>query len=120
MNESTFDEPRTTASADCCAEVDECVRRNPGTALLIAVGTGLAIGLLVRALRPEPSPRDRVAQMLEDLEDRLRGAADPAIRKAGLFASEGANALQDGLHSSEARLERLVRDTRRKLHRLFS
>ena len=69
--EPSIEEPISSAASECCAEVDECVRRNPGTALLIAVGAGLVIGLLVRGLRPEPTPRHRLAQLLEDIECRL-------------------------------------------------
>ena len=96
--------------------MDECVRRNPGTALLIAVGAGLAIGLLVRGLRPEPDARHRALRMFEDLECRLRDAAAPVLRRAGALASDGADALQDGLHSGDG----LLRDARNRLRRLFS
>ena len=80
MNETTVNEP-TNAAAECCAEVDQCVRRNPATAILVALGAGLAIGLIVRALRPEPTPQYRVARLLEDLEDRLRDVTGPSSAK---------------------------------------
>lgn len=120
MNETTVDETVTDATAACCSEMDERVRRNPGTALLVAVGAGLAIGLLVRALRPEPTPRSRIAHLLEDLECRLRERAEPALRKAGAFASDGADILQDGLHRSEARLERIIREARQRIRKVLS
>lgn len=115
MNESTLNEARDSA-AECCSEMDQCVRRNPGAALLIAVGTGIAIGLIVRALRPEPTPQYRVARLLEDFEDRLRDAATPMLRKASALASDGLDAAQSG----EARLERLLGNATRRVRRIFS
>ena len=117
MNEP-ITEPVTNAAAQCCTEVGQSIRRNPGTALLIAVGTGLAIGLLVRALRPEP--KHRVAQMLEDIERRVRDATGPALHKAGVLASEGAEAVRDGLHTGGARLGRFFRAGGKKLRHLFT
>jgi len=120
MNEPNLEQPIADATAECCAEMDEYVRRNPGTAILLAVGAGLAIGLLVRAFRPEPTPRSRVAQMLEDLEERLREHAEPVMRKASSLASDGASALQEGLHSGEARIGRLFRDSLKRLRNFRS
>ncbi len=86
--------------------------------MLIAVGTGLAIGLLVRALRPEP--KHRVAQMLEDIERRVREVTGPALRKAGALAGEGAEAVRDGLQTGGVRLGRFFRDGTKKVRHLFS
>lgn len=115
MNESTLNEAGQSAT-ECCAEMDQCVRRNPGTAILIAVGTGLVLGLLVRALRPEPTPQYRVARLIEDLEDRLRDATAPVLRKASALASDGL----DAAHTGEAKLERLFGDATRRVRRLFA
>lgn len=115
MNESTLNEARDSAT-ECCAEMDQCVRRNPGTALLIAVGTGIAIGLIVRALRPEPTPQHRLTRLIEDFEDRLRDAATPVLRRASALASDGL----DAAHSGEARLERLLGNATRRVRRIFS
>lgn len=120
MNESTAYQPTayqpTNAAAECCTEMDQYVRRNPGTAILVAVGTGMAIALLVRALRPEPTPQRRVAQLLNDLEGRLRDVTGPALRRASSLASDGLDAAQHG----EARVERLLGDATRRVRRLFS
>jgi ElaB/YqjD/DUF883 family membrane-anchored ribosome-binding protein len=115
MNEPTVDEPADVLKT-CCAEV----RRNPGTALLIAVGAGLAIGLLFRSLQPEQTPRSRLARLLEDLECAMRERAEPALRKAGTLARDGADVLQEGLHRGEARLERFIRDVRQRILKTFS
>lgn len=118
MNESNTD-PGTNAAAKCCTEVEQRIRNNPGAAMLIAVGTGLAIGLLVRALRPERTPHHRVAQLLEDIERHVRDATGPALRKAGALAGEGAEAVRDGLHTGGVRLGRFFRDGTKKLRHLF-
>ena len=115
MNETTVNEP-TNAAAECCAEVDQCVRRNPATAILVALGAGLAIGLIVRALRPEPTPQYRVARLLEDLEDRLRDVTGPVLRKASALASDGLEAAQQG----GSRAESLLSDATRRMRRMFS
>ncbi|MEO6740641.1 MAG: hypothetical protein ABIP20_10330 [Chthoniobacteraceae bacterium] len=113
-------EPVPNAAAKCCQDVEQRIRQNPGTTLLIAIGTGLAIGLLVRALRPERTPQYRVARMLEDIQQRMRDATAPALHKAGELASEGAEAVRDGWHNGEARLGSLVREGRNRLTRFFS
>lgn len=86
----------TRQSSECCADIDQRVRRNPGTAMLIAAGTGLALALLVRALRPEPTPQRRLARMLGKIEDRLHDLTAPVLRKASELASDGLEAAQEG------------------------
>ncbi len=92
-------EPDTQSNShasECCGDIDQRVRRNPSAAILIAAGTGLAIALLVRALRPEPTPQRRLARMLGRIEDRLHDLAAPALRKASELASDGMEAAQEG------------------------
>ncbi len=113
-------EPVPNAAAKCCQDVEQRIRQNPGTTLLIAVGTGLAIGLLVRALRPERTAQYRVARMLEDFQDRMREATAPALHKAGELASDGAEAVRDGWDAGKTRLGSLVREGRNRLTRFFS
>jgi ElaB/YqjD/DUF883 family membrane-anchored ribosome-binding protein len=120
MNESTVEEPLKEQMADYCAETDDYVRRNPGTALLIAVGTGLALGLLVRALRPEPTPRNRAVQLLKDIESKLRDITEPALQKATEFASDGATAVQEGLQAGGVEMKRAFAGVRKRLSRLFA
>ncbi len=104
------------AAAEYHEEMDRCVRRNPSTAILFAVGAGLAIGLLVRALRPEPTPQHRVARLLEDLEDRLRDATGPLLKRGSALASDGYDAAQEGT----ARAGSIINDATRRVRRLFS
>jgi len=103
------------AVAECCHEVDECVRRNPTSAILCAVGAGLLLGLLVRALRPAPTPQDRVVRLLEDIGDRLRELSRPVLRRASALASEGIDAAKHG----EAQVGSLLGDASRRVRRLF-
>ena len=118
MNEP-ITETITETAAECCTAIDQRIRNNPGTTMLIAVGAGLAIALIVRALRPEPTARQRLAQMLDDLQHRVREAAAPALHKAGELASEGAEAVRDGWHSGEAGVGRLFRAGTGRLRQLF-
>ena len=119
MNESTVEQP-AAAAAEYYTEADQCVRRNPGSALLVAIGAGLVIALLVRALRPEPTPRSRLADLLEDLECRLRDSAEPAFRKANALASDGTKALHEGINRGEANLDRFIRDASRRVRQFLS
>ncbi len=119
MNETTLDE-ETIASADPRIEMQERPCGDWTNALLCAIGTGIAIGLIVRALRPAPSRTERLAHLIEDLEDRLRETARPALRKASAYAAGSADVLRDGLHTGEALLERGWRDAARGVRRLFS
>ncbi len=87
---------------------------------MMAVGAGLGLALLIKALRPEPTPRHALAQLIEDIESRIRDEAEPAARSARKLFSEGADALSDGLHTGEARVEGVIRDARKRLRKLFS
>lgn len=86
----------TSHASECCSDIDQRVRRNPSAAILIAAGTGLAIALLVRALRPEPTPQRRLARTLGKIEDRLHDLTAPVLRKASELASDGLEAAQEG------------------------
>ncbi len=88
--------------------------------VLWAIGAGLAIGLIVRALRPAPTRTERVSELLADLEDRLRDATRPTLRRASAYASDGAEVLRDRLHNGEARLGRIFHDATRGVRKLFS
>jgi ElaB/YqjD/DUF883 family membrane-anchored ribosome-binding protein len=104
------------ATNEIRAEADACIRRNPGSALLVAISAGVVIGLLVRSLRPAPTPRDRITDLLEDLNSRVRDLASPVWRKAASLASDGLQNAQSG----EARAERFLGDSMRRLRNLFS
>lgn len=113
---TTTDSPLSDTIHKYTAQTDECVRRHPASAVLFALGAGLLIGLIVRGLRPDPTPRQRLTRLLEEFESRLRGVVEPAVEKAGALAHEGVDALQHG----EARVEQLVRGAGQRVRKLFS
>ena len=121
MSELKSDPSLKTQAAETCNQVDQCVRNNTLSALAVALGTGLLIGLLARALRPQPdpTPRQRIARLLEEFEDRLREVTEPALRKAGSYASDGVDSFTESLHSGEARLERALNNVGSRLRGLF-
>ena len=120
MNEPNFQEPNANAATESCAEVEQCVRRNPIAAIVFAIGAGLLLAMLARALRPEPTPRERAARILEDLEARVREATRPVLRRAGSLACDGADALNENVRAGEASFDRLVRDGTQRLRKLFA
>ena len=116
----TITENASAAATECCRDMDACVRRHPATSLLAAVGAGVVIALIVKALRPEPTPRQRIATLLADLEDRMREESAPAMKSAKKFFADSADTLSDGLHEGEARVERVVRDAGKRLRKFFA
>ncbi|HWB59937.1 MAG TPA: DUF883 C-terminal domain-containing protein [Chthoniobacteraceae bacterium] len=77
--------------------LDDCVRENPTGAILAALGIGLAAGLLVHLLRPQPQPRSRVKQLLEEIRERLHDLTDPAMEHLGELADDGSDALKKSI-----------------------
>ena len=106
---------RVNTAAEYCAKVDRWARHQAAFTVLKAVGVGLIAGLIYHALRAQPKPQRRLARLLEEMEERLRGIGEPALRKASAFAAEHAHAIGDGVQSGEVKLERLVRDASRRL-----
>jgi ElaB/YqjD/DUF883 family membrane-anchored ribosome-binding protein len=102
------------------AQAERCARLNPGTSLLVALGVGLAVGVLVHALRPAPKPQQRLARLLQDMEESLREVSAPALDRVGSLAADGAHVLGDRLHRSEAQVEKFLRTAANRLRRLTS
>ena len=122
MNESNSEQPSNPdkpAEDGYCAEMNRCARRNPAATLLAAIGTGLAIGLLVRGLRPTRSPRARMIDFIDDLHERLHDATSPVLRKASAMAGDGADLLRERAHDGEAWVGRFVKDARCRLRKMF-
>lgn len=106
-------------NSECCAELDSVVRENPTGAILLAVGAGLALAFVVRALQPRPAEH-RAARLLDDLRERLSGLADPALRRASGLASDGAGLLHDGAdHLASLHLDRKFNRVTDRLWNLF-
>jgi len=100
--------------------VAKSARPNAGTNLLIALGVGLIVAALVQALRPAPKPQQRLARLLEDMEENLREVSAPALNRVGSFATEGAEALTGSLHRGEAQVEKFLRNAAKRLRRFGS
>ena len=98
----------------------ENVSRGNGANILIVIGIGLAVGALVHVLRPAPKPQQRLARLLEDMEETLRGVSAPALHRVGELASDGAHAVGERVHHSEAQVEKFIRAAARRLRRLVS
>ncbi len=86
----------------------------------MAIGAGLALGLLIRALRREPRPEYRLARMVEDIERRVREVSSPALAKAGAFAEQGMDAVRTGARVGAKLAEGYWRKARKKIGKLFS
>jgi ElaB/YqjD/DUF883 family membrane-anchored ribosome-binding protein len=98
---------------------DECVRENPTRAILAALGVGIVAALVVRALQPEPQPRNHVKQLLEDIRERLHDLTDPALDRLNEFAGEGSAALKKGACGVEG-VGRRLRSLSGKVGSLFT
>jgi hypothetical protein len=101
-------------------EMEECVRRHPGASLFATILTGIALGLLVRALWPERKPENRALRLLDEIETRLRHLAEPPLRKAGGVASDQIHMLGKRLRDGEAGLEKTLRKVGKRVSGLFS
>ncbi len=94
--------------ATCSANIETCVRKNPGGTLLLAAGLGLAAVLIARALTPPP-PRNRAMSLLEDIQQHLAA-----------LAKEGRHAVNHGADSlGELHLDRSFGNLSRRIKGLF-
>ena len=102
------DIPVPPAVATCTANFENCVRKNPGSTLLLAAGLGLAAVLVARALAPAP-PRNRARCLLEDIQQHL-----------GALAKEGRHAVNRGADSlGELHLDRSIGKLSSRIKSLF-
>ena len=82
--------------SDCAAKLQSLARENPTRSLLVAIGVGLAAGLLVRTLRPR-TPESRTARLLADVRSRLHDIAVPVRRQTEHLVESSADALKSGV-----------------------
>jgi hypothetical protein len=101
-------------------EAEECVRRHPGSALLVTIVAGLAVGLLVRALWPERKPASRALRLLDEIEHRLRHLTETPLGKAGDAAADRVHMLGKQLRKGETGLEKTLRKVGKRVSGLFS
>ena len=113
------EEPRGAAE-QTYHEMEDCVRRHPGTSLLATILAGIALGLVVRALWPERKPENRALRLLDEIEHRLRDLTDSPLRKVSDAASDRMHVLGKRLRKGEAGLEKTLRNVGRRVTGLFS
>jgi len=102
-------------AAEYCAKAEHEARLQSGRHFLLALGIGLAAGVIFHALRPAPRPGQRFARALADVEKRLQGLGKPVLRRVNALAAEGVHAVADGVENGETRLEHFLRDAGRRL-----
>jgi ElaB/YqjD/DUF883 family membrane-anchored ribosome-binding protein len=88
--------PQEHSAMDYMEEVDECVRRNPASAILVALGVGLLIGALIRTLQPQ-KPENRIAAMLGDIQHKLHQLSKPVYRGAARVAENSGDFVRGGV-----------------------
>ena len=109
--------PPSSPLTECASKLNRFARENPTRTLLVAIGCGLAVGFLVRTLRP---PESRAARLLGDIRDRLHGIAAPVQRQAEHLVESGAGAVRSGVaHLHDLHIERGLRKFGQRLVNLF-
>ena len=105
---------------ECSSKFRELACENPTRSILVAVGCGLALGLLVRTLRPHTA-ESRMARLLDDVRERLHRIAEPIQRHAGNLVESGTDAVKGGVaHLQDLHLERGLWKLGKRIKGLFS
>ena len=108
------------ACAKSVTQLEACVRKNPGSTLLAAVGLGLVAVIIGRALTQAP-PRNRAVLLLEDIQHSLSELAHLGYDRASGLAEDGASAVSKGVDSIGAlhldrRFDKFTRGIRNLFH----
>lgn len=104
---------------ECASKLQKLARENPTRTLLAAIGCGLAIGLLVRTLRPR-TPASRTARLLADVRNRLHAIAVPVRRQTEHLVESSASAVKNGVaHLQDLHLGRGLRNLGQRFKKLF-
>jgi ElaB/YqjD/DUF883 family membrane-anchored ribosome-binding protein len=100
------------------------IREHPLGIVFVAVGVGLAAGLVLKLLAtppPPPTARQRIQRTLDDIQSRLTDLAQPYYKRATEFAGTGAEAVKKGLDQvQDMHLERKLNGVLNRLKGLFS
>ena len=109
----------STPLAEQVSTLSRLARENPTRTLLVAIGLGLAVGVLVRALQPRPS-ENGATRLLADIQERLHDIAGPVRRHADHVVESGASTVRNGVAQlHDLRLDRGLRQLGRRLKSLF-
>lgn len=101
------------------SKLNRFAHANPTRTLLVAIGCGLAVGVLVRALQPRISG-SRAAHLLADVQDRLHGIAAPIQRQVDHMVERGVSTTRNGAaHFHDLHLDRGFRKLGRQFKNLF-
>ena len=107
-------------TTECHSKFRELACENPTRSLLVAVGCGLALGLLVRSLRPH-TPESRMVRLLADVRERLHDIAVPIQRHTENLVESGTDAVKSGVaHLQDLHLERGLKKLGKRIKGLFS
>lgn len=101
------------------SKLQKLARENPKRTLLAAIGCGIAIGFLVRTLRPH-TPETRTARLLADVRNRLHDIAVPVRRQTEHLVESSASAVRNGVtHLHDLHLGRGFRKLGQRFQKLF-
>ena len=105
---------------ECTSKLRDLAREHPMRTLLTAIGCGLAIGLLVRTLRPH-TPESRTARLLADVRNRLHDIAVPVRRQTEHLVESSTSAVKNGVaHLQDLHIERGLQKLGQRFKKLFS
>ena len=105
--------------ADCAAKLQSLARENPMRSLLVAIGVGLAAGLLVRTFRPR-IPESRTARLLADVRSRLHDIAAPVRRQTEHLVESSTAAVKNGVaHLHDLHLGRGLQKLGERVRKFF-
>ena len=104
---------------ECASKLRDLAREHPTRTVLTAIGCGLAIGLLVRTLRPR-TPESRTARLLADVRSRLHDIAVPVRRQTEHLVESSADAVKNGVaHLHDLHLGRGLQKLGQRFKKLF-
>jgi ribosomal protein S15P/S13E len=104
---------------ECASKLQKVAREHPTRTLLAAIGCGIAVGFVVRTLRPR-TPASRTARLLADVRHRLHDIAVPVRRQTEHLVESSADAVKHGVaHLQDLHLERGLLNLGQRFRKLF-
>jgi hypothetical protein len=109
----------TRPITEYATKLQKLARQNPKRTLLAAIGCGLAVGILVRTLRPR-TPQSRTARLLADVRSRLHEIAVPVRRQTEHLVETSTSAVKNGVaHLHDLHLGRGLQKLGQRFKKLF-